>query len=81
MDLHTQKYISAKVIKRLTNKLNDGLTESITEPLEDTAFEYGFNSKSLKEVLTYWKDQYLPKWGEREKFLNQYKHYTTQVQG
>lgn len=70
-----------KAIKRLENKISDGLTESFTEPLEGTAFEYGFNSKSLKDVLKYWKDQYLPKWSKREQFLNQYKHYTTDIQG
>lgn len=70
-----------KVIKRLTDKLNDGLDQPFAEPLENTAFEYGFNSKRLKEVLKYWRDQYLPKWNEREKFLNQYEQFTTQIQG
>jgi juvenile hormone epoxide hydrolase len=70
-----------KVIKRLTDKLNDGLAQPYTEPLEGTAFEYGFNSKRLKEVLKYWRDQYLPKWSEREQFLNQYEQFTTQIQG
>lgn len=72
---------SEEVIKRLKNKLNDGLAEPFTEPLENVAFEYGFNSKRLKEVLTYWRDQYLPKWNEREQFLNQFEHFTTQIQG
>jgi len=35
----------------------------------------------LKEVVNYWKGQYLPKWGEREAFLNQFPQFTTQVQG
>lgn len=51
------------------------------EPLEDTAFEYGFHAKRLKEILSYWKGQYLPKWGEREAYLNQFPQFTTQIQG
>lgn len=70
---------SAEVIKRLTDKLNDA--PAFTEPLEDTAFEYGFNTKHLKKILNYWKGQYLPKWNEREQFLNQYPQFTTQIQG
>jgi len=70
---------SAEVIKRLTDRINDAQT--FTDPLEDTAFEYGFNSKRLKEVVNYWKGQYLPKWSERETFLNQFPQFTTQVQG
>lgn len=70
---------SFKVIKRLTDKLGDAGT--FTDSLEGTAFEYGFNSKRLSEVLSYWKGQYLPKWSEREAFLNQFPQFTTQIQG
>lgn len=72
-------FLFLKVIKRLTDKLDDAQT--FTDPLDDTAFEYGFNTKRLKEVLSYWKGQYLPKWGEREAFLNQFQQFTTQIQG
>lgn len=75
---YTHVYI-VQVIKRLTDKLDDA--PAFTEPLEDTAFEYGFNTKHLKKILNYWKGQYLPKWNEREKFLNQFPHFTTQIQG
>lgn len=70
---------SAEVIKRLADKLDDAAP--LTKSLEGTAFEYGFNSKRLKEILNYWKGQYLPKWSEREAFLNQYPQFTTQIQG
>lgn len=70
---------SAEVIKRLTDKLDDAKIS--TDSLEGTAFEYGFNSKRLSEVLNYWKGQYLPKWSEREAFLNQFPQFTTQIQG
>jgi len=70
---------SAEVIKRLTDKLDDA--PAFAEPLEDTAFEYGFNTKHLQKILNYWKGQYLPKWNEREQFLNQFPQFTTQIQG
>lgn len=70
---------SAEVIKRLTDKLDDA--QAFTEPLEGAAFEYGFNTRHLQAVLNYWKGQYLPKWSERERFLNQFPQYTTQLQG
>lgn len=53
----------------------------LTEPLEGIAFEYGFNSKELEKVIKYWRDQYLPKWSEREGFLKKFPHYQTQIQG
>jgi Epoxide hydrolase N terminus len=68
-----------QVIKRLADKLDDART--FTDSLEDTAFEYGFNSKRLQQILSYWRGQYLPKWGEREEFLNQFPQFTTQIQG
>ena len=68
-----------KVIKRLTDRINNA--QPFTPPLEDTAFEYGFNSNRLQEILNYWKGQYLPKWSERETFLNQFPQFKTQVQG
>ncbi|CRL02296.1 CLUMA_CG015269, isoform A [Clunio marinus] len=71
--------ISSKEIKRLTDKLND--SQAITDPLEETTFEYGFNGNRLKEILTYWKDEYLPKWKEHEGFLNQFPQYKTKIQG
>ncbi|XP_055839479.1 juvenile hormone epoxide hydrolase 2-like [Episyrphus balteatus] len=50
-------------------------------PLEDVNFEYGFNSKALRNVITYWRDNYLTRWSEREQFLNQFPQFTTQIQG
>jgi len=50
-----------------------------SEPLEDVNFRYGFNSKKLQEVVTYWKDKY--DWRKTEKELNKYPHYRTQIDG
>jgi len=70
---------SADVINRIVKQLDE--TTAFTSPLEDTAFEYGFNTKRLQEILKYWKGTYLPKWTEREQFLNQYPQFKTQIQG
>lgn len=48
-------------------------------PLEDVAFEYGFNTKQLNSWVTYWAEKY--NFQEREKFFNQYPHYKTNIQG
>uniref|UniRef100_A0A1L8EG16 Epoxide hydrolase n=1 Tax=Haematobia irritans TaxID=7368 RepID=A0A1L8EG16_HAEIR len=63
----------------LRSQLNRTLR--LTEPLEDVAFEYGFNTNFLKELVEYWRDDYLPRWREREVFLWQFNHFTTEIQG
>lgn len=71
---------SAKVIEKLRSKLND--VPTLVKPLEGAAFEYGFNSDRLQGILKYWRTSYLDKWAsEREKFLNQFPHFKTQIQG
>lgn len=67
-----------KVIKRLTDKLAEA---KISEPLEDTAFDYGFHAKRLEQILSYWRGEYLQKWNEREEYLNQFPQFTTNIQG
>lgn len=56
-------------------------TKPLREPLEGVNFEYGMNSKKLQEFIYYWRDDYLPKWSERQKFLNSFPQFTTQIQG
>lgn len=69
-----------EVIEKLRTKLND--VPNLTPPLEETAFEYGFNTDRLKQVLSYWRTTYLDKWATgRQKFLNQFPHFRTQIQG
>jgi len=43
-------------IAHLKQRLNE--TSWFTEPLEDVAFQYGFNGKYLKEVVDFWRDEY-----------------------
>ncbi|KAH8407406.1 hypothetical protein KR222_003361 [Zaprionus bogoriensis] len=53
----------------------------LQEPLEGVGFEYGFNAKELQKLVKYWRDSYLPKWNEQEKYLKQFKHFQTEIQG
>ncbi|EAT36616.1 AAEL011314-PA [Aedes aegypti] len=70
---------SPEVIEKLRSKLND--VPTLVKPLEGAAFEYGFNSNRLQDILKYWKTSYLNKWTEREAFLNKFPHFKTQIQG
>lgn len=54
---------------------------TLKQPLEGVNFEYGFNTDYLKDVLKYWKDDYLPRWREREIFIWQFPQYIIQIQG
>jgi len=70
---------STETIDLLKRRLEDA--GPFADPLEGVAFEYGFNSKRLVEILNYWKKDYIPKWQERQDFLNQFSHFKTQIQG
>lgn len=61
----------------LYNRLD--LFQEHTLPLQDANFTYGFNSDYLYNVIDFWRNQY--DWRQREKFLNQYPHFITNVQG
>lgn len=68
-----------KVIEKLKNRLTDA--GPFADPLEDVAFDYGFNSKQLDKTIKYWRDDYLKNWKEHQQFLNKFPQFTTQVQG
>jgi len=60
--------------------LKDRLSKTrYTPPLENVGFRYGFNNEGLKPLLDYWKDTY--DFNAREKFLNQYPQFKTNIQG
>ncbi|XP_036332372.1 juvenile hormone epoxide hydrolase 1-like, partial [Rhagoletis pomonella] len=71
--------VKPKVIEDLKAQLSQPLV--LHEPLEGIGFQYGFNSNYLKKVVEYWRNNYLPKWSEREAFLKQFPHFETQIQG
>ena len=49
------------------------------EPLEGAKFNYGFNTKYLREVYRYWMDKY--DWRKQEALINQFDHYRTEIEG
>lgn len=69
----------ATVIEKLRGQLSD--ESHLQEPLESVNFEYGFNSRHLKTVVQYWRDDYLSRWTERQTHLNKYPQFLTQIQG
>ncbi|XP_075719630.1 epoxide hydrolase 1-like [Rhinoderma darwinii] len=48
-------------------------------PLEDSKFHYGFNSKQLKTVISYWRNEF--DWNKQVKILNKYPHFKTTIEG
>ncbi|XP_054740345.1 juvenile hormone epoxide hydrolase 1 [Anastrepha obliqua] len=67
------------IIDDLRAQLNR--TWKYTAPLNNTKFEYGFNTEALQHVVTYWRDYYLLKWKAREEYLNSLPHFKTEIQG
>lgn len=70
---------STDVIENLRKRLSESF--EIQEPLEGVNFRYGFHKNRLEHIVKYWKDNYLPRWEERQKFLNSFPQYETEVQG
>ncbi|XP_034407630.1 epoxide hydrolase 1 [Cyclopterus lumpus] len=50
-----------------------------TDPLEDSCFQYGFNSTYLKTVVSYWRHKF--DWKKQVAVLNQYPHFKTKIEG
>lgn len=50
-----------------------------TDPLEDSAFQYGFNSTHLKKVVSYWRNEF--DWKKQVDVLNKYPHFKTKIEG
>lgn len=61
--------------------LNERLAKrrKLIPSFEGTAWTYGINTNSLKEVLEYWRTKY--NWTERQALLNKYSQCITNVQG
>lgn len=70
---------SADVIAKLRNRLSEPL--NLVEPLEGANFRYGINKYKLEDMIKYWRDDYLPRWNERQQFLNGLPQFTTKIQG
>ncbi|XP_077351551.1 epoxide hydrolase 1 [Festucalex cinctus] len=63
-------------IKELQERLDK---TRYTDPLEDAAFEYGFNSTYLKQVVSYWRHEF--DWKKQVAMLNTYPHFKTKIEG
>lgn len=74
-------YYSPETIARLHAKLNESLP--LHAPLEGMrhAHEYGLNPYTLRQLVDHWRDEYLPRWTERQAFLNSVPHFKTNIQG
>lgn len=51
----------------------------LTPPLEDARFHFGFNSKYLRKVLSYWRNDF--DWRKQVEILNGYPHFKTRIEG
>lgn len=67
------------MINHLNERLDRYLEKNVTPPLENQGFKYGFNTNYLKEIIIYWRHKYL--WRERERYLNIYPQFKTNVNG
>jgi len=80
-DIRIQSFkvdFSNEALLKLKNHLD---ASYLPLPLENSAFEYGFNSNRLKSIVQYWRDSYLNKFDERLAYMNQFPQFTTQIQG
>ncbi|XP_013861420.1 epoxide hydrolase 1 [Austrofundulus limnaeus] len=49
------------------------------DPLEESGFQYGFNSTYLKKVVSYWRNGF--DWKKQVAMLNKYPHFKTKIEG
>ncbi|CAN9499950.1 unnamed protein product [Ophioblennius macclurei] len=49
------------------------------DPLEESNFQYGFNSTYLKRVVSYWRNEF--DWRKQVDVLNKYPHFKTKIEG
>ena len=72
--------VDEKVLTALKQSLKSELNSGrLHAPLEDVAFEYGFNTNQLKTVIDYWLNKY--DWRSREKLLNRHPQFKTKIAG
>uniref|UniRef100_A0A672JF70 Epoxide hydrolase n=1 Tax=Salarias fasciatus TaxID=181472 RepID=A0A672JF70_SALFA len=49
------------------------------DSLEESTFQYGFNSTYLKRVVSYWRNEF--DWRKQVDVLNNYPHFKTKIEG
>ncbi|KAL4709526.1 hypothetical protein ACJJTC_007257, partial [Scirpophaga incertulas] len=70
---------SEAMISDLRARFDRYRNTKVTPSLENTAWTYGVNSETFEQFISYWVFVY--DYEKREKYLNQYKHYKTKIQG
>ncbi|KAM4598837.1 epoxide hydrolase 1 [Fundulus diaphanus] len=50
-----------------------------SDSVEDSGFQYGFNSTYLKKVVSYWRNTF--DWKKQVAVLNKYPHFKTKIEG
>lgn len=73
--------IPITLINNLQAHLNYSTDYYIADSLIDGNFNYGMRKPSLIGMMNYWRDNYLPRYKEREKYMNQFSHFRLVVQG
>ncbi|KAG8538533.1 hypothetical protein GDO81_022475 [Engystomops pustulosus] len=66
---------SEEELKDLFRRIDD---TRYAEPLEGSRFNYGFNSKHLRKVVSYWKEGF--SWKKQLEVLNQFPHFKTKIE-
>ncbi|GJQ78777.1 Jheh2 [Trypoxylus dichotomus] len=69
--------VPEKVLIDLKDRLKNA--RPFAPPLEGVHQDYGMNTDLLREIVEFWKTRY--DWREREKFLNQFPQFITNIQG
>lgn len=70
--------VSEETLKDLHTRIDLDL-QRIAPPLQDSAFEYGANSKYVREFAQYWKDTY--SWRKWENTFNSIPQFLTNISG
>lgn len=70
----------SRLIEFLRKTLENGSVNAAS-PLNGIGFEYGVNSVGFNDFLDFWANNYLSRWSERQKFLNGFPQFTTEIQG
>lgn len=70
------------VIEEMRQQMSDKAIAKLRDPMEGTTFNFGMNTKYLKTIVKYWRDDYLPKWTDKHQvFLNKFPQFKTKIQG
>ncbi|XP_075985898.1 juvenile hormone epoxide hydrolase-like isoform X2 [Anticarsia gemmatalis] len=84
MDMQTDESIrpfSVEFSDMTVNDLRERLLHRrpFAPPIDKSGFKYGLNSDFMTTVLDFWQNKY--NFEERERYINKYNHYITNIQG